>query len=360
MAYNFPQYLAFDAYTNYPFGTEQHWAPLYAMILVTVVMIIGLGNPSPELLHTAAAYYPAVLGGLVAIPTYYAAKWAFNDRRVGVFAAFLIAIVPGQFLSRSMIGFNDHHVAEVLFSTFVAAFLIMALIKSRKYNIDINTFKNKELGKIKPFMAYVIITGIALAAYMLAWQGGVFFAFVLGVYFVIQHLIDHMHERRTEYLAIAGVVIFGIALIAVLSSPVIGGFGKTLHIRGLISGIVILPILTGLSILFNSKDLKKYYYPLFLGILFAAVVVFSKFFISPVYDMIVRVSAFFLTSGGAATIAEASPLLVRGGEITLMPLWYSFGALGIVSFFVLIYLAYTAITQKTLRKRHFLSSGHLS
>ena len=108
--HNFPNMLWFDAYTHYPNGTGQVFAPLFDMLLATIIWILGLGNPSQDLINNVCAYYPAVLGALVVIPTYFAAKFVF-DRRVGLLAAFLVAISPGQMLSRSMIGFNDHHIS---------------------------------------------------------------------------------------------------------------------------------------------------------------------------------------------------------------------------------------------------------
>jgi len=50
-----------------------------------------------------------------------------HNRGTGLLAALIIATLPGQFLSRSLLGFTDHHVAETLFSTATILFLMLAL-----------------------------------------------------------------------------------------------------------------------------------------------------------------------------------------------------------------------------------------
>ena len=204
--HNFPDMLWFDAYTQYPWGTHQIFAPLFDMLLAVIIWIIGFGNPSQDLVNTVCAYYPAFLGAFVVVPTYFAAKWLF-DRRVGLLASFLIAVAPGQFLSRSMIGFNDHHIVETLFTTIVAMFLIMTLKILREHPITFKTIRDRNFETLKHSLPYMVLTGLALGVYSLAWYGAVFFCFIIGVYITVQHVIDHMHKRSTAYLTIIGLII---------------------------------------------------------------------------------------------------------------------------------------------------------
>ena len=220
--HNFPHMLWFDAYTQFPEGKTQVFAPLFDMVLATIIWILGFGNPSQDLIYKVCAYYPAFLGALVVIPTYFAAKWIF-DRRVGLLAAILVALAPGQFLSRSMIGFNDHHIAETLLSAITAMFLIMTLKIAREHPITFGNLWNKNFDTLKPALPYLVLTGISLGAYTLAWNGALFFSFIIGIYITLQHIIDHMHKRSTDYLAISGMIVFIITLIMVLATPHIGG-----------------------------------------------------------------------------------------------------------------------------------------
>jgi len=352
MLHNFPHMLWFDAYGLFPSGIPQQFAPLFDMVLATAIWILGLGNPGQDLINTVCAYYPAVLGSIVVIPTYFAAKWVF-DRRVGLLAAFLVAVAPGQFLSRSIIGFNDHHIAETLLSTITAMFLIMAVKTAREHEITFENLRNKNFDAFKPALPYFILTGISLGAYSLAWVGALFFCFIIGVYITTQHIIDHMHGRSTDYLAVGGAVIFAITLIMVLVTPSTA-YSKPMLIKGLLAGIVAFPILTGISISLNNRKLERYYYPASILILSIAVIALAKAFSPSIYALITSISSYFMRTGGGLTIAEASPLLYMGGVFSLKPLWYQFGTAGYLSFLALVYLTYKAATTKNTQEKTFL------
>ena len=64
------------------------------------------------------AYLPAILGALVPIPVYFIGKELFGSR-AGLISAALIAILPGQYLVRTLLGSTDHHAMEILFSTLI-------------------------------------------------------------------------------------------------------------------------------------------------------------------------------------------------------------------------------------------------
>ncbi|WP_129597684.1 oligosaccharyl transferase, archaeosortase A system-associated [Methanohalophilus profundi] len=349
--HNFPSMLWFDAYTQYPHGTDQVFAPLFDMFLASIIWIIGMGNPSTELTHTICAYYPALLGSLVVIPTYFVGKWAFNDRRIGLLAALLIALAPGQFLSRAIIGFNDHHIAEALLSTVVAMFLIGGLRRSESSDFTLSHLREKGFSQIRPFLPYFLLTGFFLGAYTLAWKGALFFSFIIGVYITAQHIIDHMHGRSTEYLAIGGMAIFAVALVMVLLAPEIGNT-KFRQIFGLTAGLVAFPLLSVISYYMREKQLNRYYYPLSVAALFGGGILLARVVSESAYALVTSVFGYFMRTGGGLTIAEASPLM--GGQFTLQPLWYNFALAGILSFFALAILAYIAIYRRNNREQTFL------
>ncbi|GAI16774.1 unnamed protein product, partial [marine sediment metagenome] len=60
------------------------------------------GSPSPHTIDAVGAYVPAILGTLTIIPVYFIGKELFN-RWVGILAAALVAILPGEFLNRSLV-----------------------------------------------------------------------------------------------------------------------------------------------------------------------------------------------------------------------------------------------------------------
>jgi len=54
-------------------------------------------------IDTIGAFFPAVMGALIVFPVYFIGKELINEK-AGLIGAFMIAILPGQFLSRSVLG----------------------------------------------------------------------------------------------------------------------------------------------------------------------------------------------------------------------------------------------------------------
>lgn len=347
MLHNFPHMLWFDAYTTYPRGTTQVFAPLFDMSLGIILWILGRGNPTQELIYTVSAYYPAFIAALVVIATYYVTKGIF-DRRVGLLAAILIALAPGQILSRSIIGFNDHHIAEVLFSTMTAAFLVMAVKVAREHPITFSNLKETPYKTIRPALPYFILTGVSMGAYTLTWKGALFFSLIIGLYITIQHVVDHMHGRTTDYLAVGGMIIFAVTLMMVLMVPEIGGT-KSMHEKGLLAGIVAFPVLTLLSTEMQKRKLNKNIYPFTILAGVAAVILIAKAISPSVYTMLIGVFGYFKRTGGSLTIGEAAPLDLFDGSF-----YYYFAVMGFVSILGLAILTYEATKKKNTQEKTLL------
>ncbi|MDP2844673.1 MAG: STT3 domain-containing protein, partial [Candidatus Methanoperedens sp.] len=100
----FPHRIFFDAFTLYPHGNQLHWGPLFDQMIAFFALIIGFvtsgGMPSQSIIDTVGAFFPAMLGALTVFPVYVIGKEILNER-AGLIGAFLIAILPGQWLSRS-------------------------------------------------------------------------------------------------------------------------------------------------------------------------------------------------------------------------------------------------------------------
>lgn len=345
---NFPHMLWFDPYTLYPFGVKQIYAPFLDFFEGLIIWIIGAGNPSTELAQTIAAYFPAITAAFVVIPVYFVTKWIFNDRRMGLLAAILIATAPGQILSRSIIGFNDHHIAEVLLSTATAAFLVMGLKILREHPITFNSLKLSPAQSIKQIGPYFVLAGLSLGAYTLTWKGALFFSLIIGLYILVQHIVDHMHDRTTDYLSIGGVIIFGVTLLMILPVPEIGNT-KSTHIMALTAGIIAFILLTLLSTKMREMKVEKKWYPISIFVALVILIIISKFVAPSMYAMFMSVFGYFAQTGGGLTVGEAQPFNL----FDIPALFYYFGFMGFISFIGFAILIYEAF-KRTNQEKVFL------
>ncbi|WNY26525.1 STT3 domain-containing protein [Methanolapillus ohkumae] len=308
LLHNYPHLSWFDPATTYPYGTNQAFAPLFDMMAGTFIKILQAltGNTSTEYAMTIFAYWPCLLAALCVIVIYFVAKKIFDSRSVGLFSAFFVAIAPGQFLSRSIIGFSDHHVAEVLFSTLAVFFLVVTLLKAKDKIITYDDLKNKKISSIKTILPYAVLTGITLGLYSLVWEGALLFAFIIGIFITVQMITNHMKGESTVFIALTGLIIFAIDFLMVIVTPQIGEY-KSLHMLALGAGMLAILVMAVLSYVLEKKNVKRIYYPAVLagiGIVAAGI---GSLISDSVRNAVFGVVGFFTRTGGALTIGEASP-----------------------------------------------------
>lgn len=169
MAANWPSVMLFDPYTGYPDGTNVVAAPLMSWLVVGLARVVSIGTPSEYLLKVITALVPPLAGVAVIVPVYFIGREVWN-RWTGVVAAGLVMLLPTQFLSRSMLGFADHHVLETLFSTLT----IMCLVIGYK-RVDWRWYASG---------------GVALGLYYLSWHGAMFILAPLLLWLVVQYVCD--------------------------------------------------------------------------------------------------------------------------------------------------------------------------
>jgi dolichyl-diphosphooligosaccharide--protein glycosyltransferase len=166
------------------------------------------------------AYFPAVLAALTVIPVFFIGKALFN-RWVGVMAALLIAVLPGEYIGRTILGFTDHHVAEVLFSTTAVLFLILAIKAAggKQDGQEPMTFNHVIKGDRKVItmpLVFSALAGLFLGIYLITWLGALLFVFISAIYFIIQIIVNHIKQKPSEHLGIVGFITFLVALIVFL------------------------------------------------------------------------------------------------------------------------------------------------
>ena len=319
---HFPFRISFDPYTYFPYGQDVYFAPLFDLLAGFCAWVVGLGSPDLKTIETVAAYFPAVLGALVTIPVYFIGKILWN-RPAGLISALLIGIFPGTFLFRSRLGFFDHHVAEVLFSTVVVLFLFLALKSIREHPISYDDIRKKNWKLLTKPLLFAGLSGIALGSYLLAWVGGMLFVFLLFCWVVIMFIIEHLKKKSTDYICILGIPIFLLALLIVI--PFLNQIAySNLYVISLSIGLVAPLGLSVISRMLEFKNVQRIYYPLM--ILGAGVIgfLFLYIFFPSVANAIMVKFRVFSPDENGLTISEVKPLLFSQGNFTLDLIWREF------------------------------------
>jgi oligosaccharyl transferase (archaeosortase A-associated) len=342
---NFPHFNTFDPYALYPTGGGGLIRPFFDWLVAAIILLVSRGAPTPHTIEVVGAYMPAILGTLTLIPVYFIGKELFN-RWVGVISAALVAILPGEFLHRSLLGFTDHHVAEVLFSTICILFLIMAIKRARERDISFSHILSRDWSTITKPLVYTLLAGVFLGIYLLSWMGGLMFVFIIFAYLVIQFVVDHLRRKPSDYLCIVGTPLFLIAYLMLL--PILGIGNLDINHAAILVAIVTPVALSVISRLMAGKALNPVYYPLTVlglaGIWFAAVHAINP---SLLQSMFSRFSDVFSPGGAMLTVMEVHPL-------TPSIAWNNFATSFFISFISFAMLIYVIVKEKSADKTLFL------
>lgn len=113
VAQHFPSLMRHDPWTAFPTGARVREVGLFQLATGGVAWALGAGAPSEFLVQSVLAWTPVVLGVAAHVALYAAAAVLWGPL-AGLVATALLLAYPGTFLDRSLLGFSDHHAAEVL------------------------------------------------------------------------------------------------------------------------------------------------------------------------------------------------------------------------------------------------------
>jgi oligosaccharyl transferase (archaeosortase A-associated) len=345
IVHNFPHFNTFDPYWVYPGGGVGLARPFFDGLISAIILLISRGAPTLHTTEVVGAYMPAILGTLTLIPVYFIGKELFN-RWVGVISAALAVILPGEFLNRSLLGFTDHHVAELLFSTVGILFLIMAIKRAREREISFSHILSRDWSTITKPLIYTLLAGIFFGMYLLSWIGGPMFIFIILVYLVIQFVVDHLRHKSSDYLCIVCTPLFLIAYLMLL--PILGVSNLDIYHAAMLIAIVTPVALSVMSRLMAGRALNPVYYPLgvlgLAGILFAAVHAINP---SLFQSILSQLSTVFTPGGAILTVLEVHPL-------TAGIAWSNFTTSFFISFVSFAMLVYVVVKERSADKTLFL------
>ncbi|MDD1691165.1 MAG: oligosaccharyl transferase, archaeosortase A system-associated [Methanoregula sp.] len=326
---NHLNYQWYDPMTLYPTGSDIYWGPLFPIIIAVCCLITGAAT-RPEIISIGLLIPPLMGAAIVAI-MYYVGKICGNWK-TGLLASGFTAVVTGQFFSRAMYGYMDHHIAEVLFATIFCLFYMYSVLSEKDTRIDLKKFST-----YKTAVLISVLAGIAYLLGLFVMPTMILFAMIAGIFTVIQFVIDTYRGKTSEYLLIINLVIFTIAIIGLLAFGLKNtgtnlssySIGHIFAYLGMIGGTVFLYLLQQ-----YLKARERFFYPVAIVV---SVVVFALvlYFASPqLYSLFI--SALFAFFGQAAvtnTVQEA-----RGWAMDLAWTTFNYGLLLMAGgFLVMIY-----------------------
>ncbi|MFW9930065.1 MAG: STT3 domain-containing protein [Candidatus Thorarchaeota archaeon] len=268
--------------------------PLTAVIFYYITNFLGLNMP----LEQAAFVIPGILGSLTVIVIYFLGKEIAN-KKVGLLAAFLLAMSPGH-IQRSMAGFFDNEAVGVFLLLLTFYFFLKALRTESFFN--------------------TVFAGITLGFMMNSWGGSSFAVQLISVFALTLILIKRFSSRL--FIAYSGT-----GTIALLIAEFVpeNGVGKIFFsIDGLmILGMIGLMLLISfykqnkewINKIITSKNLEKLGYGLVgLGVVFFIINLFI-----PVIPLIqakfVTVLLPFLRDNSPISKSVAEQLIVTWGSL---------------------------------------------
>ncbi|HJJ30862.1 MAG TPA: oligosaccharyl transferase, archaeosortase A system-associated [Methanocorpusculum sp.] len=302
-------YINYEAMTLFPTGQEIVWGPLFTYI--SAIFAILAGAASRIAIIDAVSWVPAVLGALM-VPVMFFLGKKLGDWKTGLIAALFIAVIGGQFFSRTIYGYFDHHSAETLFSTLFCLCYVLALVHTQEKEIDWKKFSTLKIPLI-----FGIFSGVSYLLGLLTMTTLVVFGLFASIFTLIQFILDYRAEKPTAYLVILNILTFSIAAIGLLIYGIRDGFALTNYSLGLfitqiavIAGVLILLGLTKIvDKLKQTRNLKRPWILYLMSIIIVAVVGILIFrIISPDSFSLAAenlINQFIASTGGSATVGEA-------------------------------------------------------
>ena len=131
--HNFPMYSWFYPAIGSPEGLVTiEMNPLLPLVSATILLLAGSVQPAAEI--STISFIP-VLCGLLLIPVLYVSGLRMYGQGAGIIAAALVIVVPSV-LSRTVLGYLDHHCFEILFSAAFCYFFIRMIPALRDKDPD--------------------------------------------------------------------------------------------------------------------------------------------------------------------------------------------------------------------------------
>ena len=333
---HFPQLTQFDPYSQYPGGVLTGAAPdFFAYFMGAIIWLVSLGKADQHMVDVIAIYIPPFLAVLTVLTVFFIGK-SFSSKWMGLLAAGLLAIIPGEFLNRSLLGYTDHHIAEVLFSTGMMMFVVLAVKEGEgKCLGEMVSGGWKGIGKP---VIYGLLSGVFLGLYMLTWAGALMFVMIVFIFIVVQAVIEHLKGRPLDYLGILAVCLFGVGLAMYLPWA-----KDAMTVLSMLAGLLGSVLLVVISRWMAGRNIKPSAYPLSLaGLAVVGTAVLAIVSPAILQNMLGSIANIFVWHTGT-TVMEEQPLLIQQENFTfavavgnyMLTFFFSLIAIGVLIYQVI-------------------------
>lgn len=160
-----------------PIGEGLMYAVPRGLLFPLLIAMLGYIIP----VEYVGAWLPPVVAMGVIVIVYLIGSEIFNSV-VGLLAALFVAVIPSEFYHRSLLGYPDHHVMEVLLMVLAVWFIIKVIKGSSIFN------------------RYSIGLGVVTLLFLANWTGGVLLLGIIGIAFLIT-----IRRRVAWGFAVAGI-----------------------------------------------------------------------------------------------------------------------------------------------------------
>lgn len=309
---NWPEVEHFNSMLSWPDGVGVGLRPLNGWLIATTAKFFGLN------IDIVGAYSPAILGVLILVPVLFIG-WVLWNRWVGLIGVGLLAVIQGEFLGRTSLGFCDHHALEIFLATMTILMLLLALKRRWQWAFG---------------------AGIFLGLYYLNWSGAPLITIIILLFLGIQAIWTHWAGQSVKKLC---VVVFTTLFV---SCAVFMPFRHSELTYMLFLSLAVLVPIAIYAISVITSRYKPYWYPVGL----VAVAVLGYWLLTLVFADTIK-SGFIELSGLAGlvgksgyglerTISEVQPLFAPYGKFTMSLMWGGYGLVffaGIIGMLLLLW-----------------------
>jgi dolichyl-diphosphooligosaccharide--protein glycosyltransferase len=216
-----------DPLLNYPLRLINPRPPLFDWSIAGIASSLTpiIGN-KVDAVGYAMQFAPCLWGALLIIPVYFLTIELFKDRRIGLLASLLVALMPLHLASGhgSAYALTDHD-SFILFFNVIAFYFFLKTLKSINSREWVENWRSTESIKegikgcfkanLTPFI-YASLAGLAIATIGLAWKGFQLSLAILTIYLLIQMLVDKCRKKDSTSVFFAGILPFIPALLVPL------------------------------------------------------------------------------------------------------------------------------------------------